>query len=102
MERKQKIDLMNAYGGECTCCGEQNIDFLTIDHVHGGGCAHKKSLGSYGAGGHFYAWLKIQGYPQTGEFQCLCYNCNCGRNHDPEGICPHQRAKQEPNGEEQQ
>ena len=29
---------------ECTCCGEQTIQFLAIDHVNGGGRQHRKAI----------------------------------------------------------
>lgn len=82
--RKLKIDTLRAYGGEhpkCKCCGEDNIWFLTIDHINGGGYKHLKEIGL----GNLYLWLKKNNYP-TG-FQVLCFNCNCGRSFF--GECPH-------------
>ncbi len=29
-------------------------------------------------------------------FRVLCYNCNCGRNHN-KGICPHKKPVEEEN-----
>ena len=84
--RALKVETINAYGGKCSCCGETIIEFLTIDHVLGGGTQHLKSLRRRGT--LFYVWLKQQGFPQ-GDYQCHCWNCNCAKGMF--GVCPHQR-----------
>jgi hypothetical protein len=92
---KQRLELINAYGGKCTCCGETEPTFLTIDHKNGGGNKHRKNIGGYGSGGtSFYNWLKIQGYPKE-DYELLCWNCNCGRSKSPDNICPHERERME-------
>jgi hypothetical protein len=77
---------MDAYGGQCRCCGETELSFLSIDHINGGGRSHRKSLGLT-AGQSFYFWLKENGFPKD-EFQVLCMNCQWGKRMH--GICPHQ------------
>ena len=73
-----------AYGGpKCSCCGEDNPLFLTIDHTDGGGNQHREEVGS---GVIFYAWLKKHGFPKG--YRVMCFNCNCGRARNG-GICPH-------------
>ena len=85
---KLKQEVFAAYGGKCVCCGETELHFLTIDHIHGGGRAHMKSLGNKGkAGSNFYRWLRNAGYPRD-KFQLLCQNCNTGRYRNG-GTCPH-------------
>jgi hypothetical protein len=37
----------------CVCCGEEMFQFLALDHINGGGHAHRKETG----GGGFYSWL---------------------------------------------
>lgn len=82
--KKCKDAAYQAYGGYiCSCCGETDSRFLTIDHIDGGGTQHRKQIGR---GGHIFAWLKKNGYPEG--FQVLCFNCNCGRRING-GICPH-------------
>lgn len=80
-----KQQAMAAYGGKCSCCGENEIDFLTIDHIGGGGRAHRAKIGSA-----TYRWLKLNNYPKRG-FRVLCFNCNCAIGMF--GVCPHQRKK---------
>lgn len=79
---KQRKDIIDAYGGVCTCCGETELAFLTIDHIDGGGTKHRELIGF---GQRFYSWLKTNGYPQG--YQVLCYNCNCAKSFS--GGCPH-------------
>lgn len=67
----------------CGCCGETELDFLTIDHIEGGGNKHRKQVG-----GIFTLWLKKQGYPNG--YRVLCFNCNIARGLF--GTCPHERV----------
>lgn len=69
---------------QCPECNENNIKFLTIDHINGGGNKHRKQLG--GSGFAIYKWLIHNNYPEG--YQVLCYNCNCGKNRN-NGVCPH-------------
>jgi len=88
--RKLKLEVLTHYGGnppKCTCCGETEIIFLTIDHIDGGGREHRKKVGD---GSTFYRWLIKNNYPVG--YQILCYNCNCGKAKNG-GICPHQINK---------
>ena len=92
LRRKQKrmenkIKLINHYSNgkmECICCGVKEIQFLTLDHINGGGAEHRR-IADKGAGSDFYAWLLRNKLP--GGIQVLCYNCNCAKNIN--GICPH-------------
>jgi hypothetical protein len=95
--RNQAIRLrcIEAYGGECSCCGETEFVFLVIDHVNGGGAEHRRQIG---AGNALCQWLIKNNFPDG--FQVLCWNCNYAKHRL--GVCPHQRAKEvAPNGAEQ-
>jgi hypothetical protein len=87
---KLKADVIDAYGGKCSCCGEWRIEFLTIDHVDGGGTQHRIALATKAdgkvGGRRFYQLLRIQGYPAG--YEVMCWNCNCGRQLNG-GTCPH-------------
>lgn len=91
--RRLRRKAYEAYGGpKCACCGETEPLFLSIDHVNGGGNAHRKAIKAAGeAGGGFYQWLKKKGYPPG--FQVLCQNCNVGKWRNG-GVCPHQQCTQ--------
>jgi hypothetical protein len=84
-ENKNKDDVFNHYGGyKCSCCGETIKEFLTIDHIKGGGTKHRKEVN--GGGRTIYRWIRKNNYPKG--FRVLCFNCNCGRALN-NGICPH-------------
>lgn len=63
----------------CNCCGQNIYEFLSVDHVNGGGYKHR-----LGVSGDFYWWLVRQLFPDG--FQILCFNCNCARGFS--GRCP--------------
>lgn len=87
-----KKEIFAAYGGAfCKCCPENNPDkytfeFLSIDHINGGGVKHRKEIGVTSGDG-FYKWLKKNNYPSG--FQVLCHNCNKAKW--AYGKCPHQK-----------
>jgi len=83
-QRALKTEIMTHYGGICACCGESYIEFLSIDHINGGGKKHLREIGVNG-GRNFYKWLKDNNYPDG--FRVLCMNCNFSLGHY--GICPH-------------
>lgn len=72
----------------CKCCGEKYMEFLTIDHIKGGGTKHRKSIRKDLSASQFYLWLKRNNYPKG--FQVLCMNCNFAKAH---GGCPHNERK---------
>jgi hypothetical protein len=80
-----KRETMFAYGGSCVCCGEDSIEFLTLDHINNDG-GRRRKLGE-GGGSKLYRKLRKLGYPK-GEFQVLCMNCNFSKGSF--GYCPHE------------
>lgn len=84
--RKMWVEALDHYGGrQCTCCGETEICFLTIDHIQRDGAEHRRQTGGK-SGKNLAHWLKKNNWPDG--FQILCFNCNCGRERN-DGICPH-------------
>lgn len=94
--RKIRADLKTkvfaAYGARCTCCGETEPQFLTLDHVNGGGNQHRKEIGKGTpcSSDQMMRWVVDNNFPDT--MQILCYNCNCGR-HRGGGTCPHKQTR---------
>lgn len=72
----------------CKCCGEDEVDFLTLDHINDDGSKQRKELGMTGA--RFYLWLIRHGFPTP--LRILCFNCNIARSM--RGACPHERSRQ--------
>lgn len=82
----RKIAVLTHYGNgelKCVCCGETILEFLTLDHINGGGGKQRRELRK--AGQQFYAWLRANKYPEG--FRTLCLNCNFAIGHFKE--CPH-------------
>jgi hypothetical protein len=80
-----KRKAIDGYGGECSCCGEKEILFLSIDHVNNDGNKHRKESNIH-TGAQTYKFVVESGFPK--EFQVLCFNCNWGK-HANDGVCPH-------------
>lgn len=73
--------VMDHYGAECACCKENNLVFLTIDHIAGNGAKRRKIEGN-----HVYRYLINNNFPSG--YQVLCFNCNCAKRTQEH--CPHQ------------
>ena len=88
--RKLRVKVLTAYSKSgqpaCYCCQETIIEFLTIDHIKGGGLSHLRSLGLMHSSRRFYEWLVKNEFPSG--FRTACFNCNSGRRN---GLCPHKR-----------
>lgn len=84
-KNKLRQEVVDAYGGMCACCGEDDRRFLAIDHINRDGAEHRKAIGRPG-GIPFYHWLRKNDYPPG--FQVLCHNCNWASFWN-DGVCPH-------------
>jgi hypothetical protein len=83
---KRRYEALCYYGGnppKCACCGETKIEFLSFDHINGGGLKHLRQIGR----GNLMLWIRKNNYPKG--FQILCHNCNFAKGHY--GKCPHQK-----------
>jgi len=85
--RRERAAVIEAYGGKCACCGETQYEFLSIDHVAGGGRKHRASLTM--SMEHF---LYKNGFPAG--YRLLCHNCNQAIGYY--GRCPHGLTRGEP------
>lgn len=79
-----RCEVLAAYGGKCTCCGEETQVFLEVDHPQGDGGLHRRMIG-IAAGQGFYRYLKREKFPRG--MRLLCSNCNTARGWY--GFCPH-------------
>ena len=85
--RNNRTIVINHYGGKCACCGESTYEFLAIDHINGGGTAHRREIKGYGS--RMCDWLIKNNFPDG--FQILCHNCNLAKGFY--GQCPHQKGQ---------
>jgi hypothetical protein len=91
---KLKTRILQAYGGPmCVCCGESDINVLTIDHLNNNGSEHRSELFGKrnGCSVQFYHWLIRNNFPK--EYQVLCSNCNLAK-HINGGSLPDNRRNQ--------
>lgn len=85
-----KLAVIMIMGGKCACCGEEEAEFLTIDHVNNDGAEDRRK-------GRTGSFLKVrrEGFPMD-KYQLLCFNCNSSKSFG-KGKCIHQRKKEEEN-----
>lgn len=82
-QQKYKKTVMDALGGKCVCCGELELDFLTLEHIQKDGQAHRAT------GKNVYLDVIKQGFPRE-KYTVLCMNCNFVIRFGKK--CPHQRT----------
>lgn len=82
---KLRLEILTRYSlnGKfgCQCCGESRIEFLTLDHINGGGNKERKKYPAT----MLFRKLRRESYPSG--YRTLCYNCNC--SYGKYGYCPH-------------
>lgn len=81
--RALRVKVLTHYGGSpprCACCQEALLEFLGLDHIHGGGRQHRKTIRT-----RWWEWLRNNDYPPG--FRVLCHNCN--QSLGVYGYCPH-------------
>jgi hypothetical protein len=83
--KQLKIDFLNAYGNKCSCCGELEPKFLTLEHLKGRNETDKRPSGKKMTGTRMYMKAKKLGYPDY--YTILCFNCNSAKGLF--GFCPH-------------
>lgn len=79
-ETRRKV--LCSYGGRCTCCGVDNLEFLTIEHPNNDGAEDRRRRKA--RGNALYRQLLVDPDP---ELTVLCWNCNMARGLY--GTCPH-------------
>jgi hypothetical protein len=86
-----KLQMLEAFGWKCSCCGVDHPQFLTLEHVQGGRHFYGRRYGrdaSYQQSSTYMelARAKREGWDRT-KWECLCMNCNFAKGHY--GQCPH-------------
>jgi hypothetical protein len=82
---KQMVVVYYSNGkGACVCCGETQLEFLSIDHINNDGREDRQQHKSW-VGSQFYYWLVRNNFPPG--YQIMCLNCNVSRGRH--GVCVH-------------
>jgi hypothetical protein len=91
--KRVHLEMIKAYGGKCSCCGEASPAFLSLEHI--GGMQGKPRVQTHTE----LRRLKAEGWPD--DCTCLCFNCNLGSWRNG-GTCPHINiVEEEDDGEPQ-
>jgi len=84
LRQKWRLKMLKAYGNKCTCCGELEPNFLTLEHINRDGREHRRGRNPV----TILREMRDAGWPKD-RFTILCYNCNLSRGFY--GECPHKR-----------
>ena len=77
---KLRLELFEAFGWKCACCGEDHPQFLTLEHITG--VQNKKTYQPYAE----LAKAKAEGWDPA-KYELLCISCNWAKGRY--GQCPH-------------
>ena len=89
--KRVRSEMLDVYGRKCSCCSEDNVVFLTLDHLRGSSDGVPVNHGFYSRpsrGIGEYLRLRKLGWPKDG-YRILCMNCNFAIGIY--GYCPHNK-----------
>lgn len=72
--KRERITVINSFGGKCVHCGFSDMRALQIDHINGGGCKEKRGWKS--SDKLYYTYLLESFLNGENKYQLLCANCN--------------------------
>ncbi len=82
--RKLRDLVIQGYGGKCTCCTEDRREFLTLEHIGGGGNKHRQKMQQH----QIFRQIIKSKFPN--KYTILCWNCNASLAYS--GYCPHKEG----------
>jgi hypothetical protein len=77
--------VVEAYGGKCSCCDVSDVRLLTIDHVKGDGAIERRAMNTRNSRSLL---RRLRDGGRSDDYAILCRNCNSGRAING-GVCPH-------------
>lgn len=84
-----KNTVFTAYGNKCSCCGEDCVKLLALDHVNNDGNKERYRNGRRIKSTGMYLKVIKENFPP--KYQLLCFSCNWGK-HVNNGVCPHKEV----------
>lgn len=89
--KRLRDEFLKEYGSECSCCGERERQFLTLEHLNRDGRLHHEKVGPSSTA--VLRDLRKRGWPKDG-YTILCMNCNHAKGRPGgDGRCPHEETK---------
>lgn len=77
---RDRAKVFDYYGRVCVCCGEDDFDVLTLDHLDGDGAQHRKAIGIVRSDSAIiYRWIIRNNFPDKPRFTVLCKSCNSSK-----------------------
>lgn len=70
---RQRVAVIERYGGQCAFCGTTQYEHLTIDHVNGDGGEHRAAMATQYRGITDYLY-RTEFRPDL--YRVLCWNCH--------------------------
>ena len=70
---RQRVAVLERYGGKCCFCGTAQYEHLTVDHINGGGTKHRAEFRSKYR--NFYDFLYNTEF-RPDLYRILCWNCH--------------------------
>lgn len=83
--KRLRVRAIEFLGARCVCCGEENLGFLTLDHINNDGYKDRSPIQR---GRNISTLARAILARKRTDIQVLCFNCNCGRASN-NGVCPH-------------
>lgn len=83
--QRWRDEFLKEYGDKCSCCGESEKGFLTLEHLNGDGKQHRASVSRNPVS--IFIDLKKRGWPKD-AYTILCFNCNHSKFLN-KGTCSH-------------
>ena len=87
--RKDVFAILGGGNPRCNCCGEKKTEFLSVDHINGGGNKERET-NNLSSSDQFYRFVRDSNNPKL-KYQILCFNCNLAKGFN--GSCPHNKIK---------
>jgi hypothetical protein len=79
--RRSRLKVLTAFGGKCSCCGEDHPYFLHLEHING------RQYGKFSKPSYAYYVQVIKDNYDPKKYTLLCANCNLAKGFY--GECPH-------------
>jgi hypothetical protein len=82
------LKLLEEFGGKCNCCGEEHPQFLTLEHIQGGGSYSYGRVNGRCRKNRQQVLREAEkdGWDRT-KYELLCIGCNWAKGQF--GQCPH-------------